>query len=222
MLKKPLDIIGDNKVFKGWTTEQIKLGFDKYVKENDRLPTVTEIDKISYLPSSRQIQRAFGGLEKLRGVLGYSLTHFGKGESRSKIALRVNKNGKEAEALVKLILQEKFGKFFVHEQKPTYSGYKNRLDFFVFTPSGDFAVDVFCPRDIKTLQDEVNLKQRTYFKYSGKLFLLAVNKDIRQEAIDKLVQNKKNKLRNNIWICTFNEFEHRIDAMDRYWVVGEK
>ena len=49
-----------------WTTERIKDGFERFRKENGRLPIASEIDSLEYLPSARQIQRKFGGLEKLR------------------------------------------------------------------------------------------------------------------------------------------------------------
>ena len=52
-----------------WTVNR-KEGFERFVQENGRLPSAVEIDAIDYLPSSRLIQRKFGGLERLRGALG--------------------------------------------------------------------------------------------------------------------------------------------------------
>ena len=68
-----------------WTLEKIREGFERFRVEHGRLPIAPEIDKLDYLPSSRQIQRKFGGLEKLRADLGYEDTHFGRGTYRSEI-----------------------------------------------------------------------------------------------------------------------------------------
>lgn len=91
-----------------WDIGKIKNGFERFLKENGRLPTAREIDKINYLPTSRTIQREHGGLEKLRISLGYFTSHFGKGENRSKIATIVNKRGIEAEGHLKQVLINKF------------------------------------------------------------------------------------------------------------------
>lgn len=54
-----------------WTQEKLKIAFERYIAEYGRLPTAPEVDLTDYLPSSRQIQRSFGGLKKLRQALGY-------------------------------------------------------------------------------------------------------------------------------------------------------
>ena len=61
-----------------WTAEKIKEGFDRFIKEKGRLPKSAEIDELNYLPNRKFIERNFGGLEKLRGELGYRDTHFFK------------------------------------------------------------------------------------------------------------------------------------------------
>ncbi|OHA45886.1 MAG: hypothetical protein A3A80_04405 [Candidatus Terrybacteria bacterium RIFCSPLOWO2_01_FULL_44_24] len=48
---------------KYWDLEKIKQGFDLFYKENGRYPTTFDVDDYKYLPSSRQIQRNFGGLK---------------------------------------------------------------------------------------------------------------------------------------------------------------
>lgn len=73
-----------------WTIEKIKEGFERFEKENGRLPRALEVDSISYLPSARQIQRAFGGLVELRKLIGYEDNNFSAGKHRSKIGLESN------------------------------------------------------------------------------------------------------------------------------------
>ena len=100
-----------------WTVEKIKEGFDRFIKEKGRLPKSLEIDELDYLPSRKLIERNFGGLEKLRGELGYLDTHFGKGKFRSEIAHRVNTSGRNIELALEKLLKDKFGEVFVHTEK---------------------------------------------------------------------------------------------------------
>ncbi|MES2971937.1 MAG: hypothetical protein V4702_06475 [Patescibacteria group bacterium] len=45
-----------------WTIEEIKAGFEAFVKDYGRYPTALEIDAYEFLPSSRSLQRSYGGL----------------------------------------------------------------------------------------------------------------------------------------------------------------
>ena len=47
------------------TLKSVKNGFEKYYSLNGRYPTALEIDRCEYLPSSRQIQRNWGGVKKI-------------------------------------------------------------------------------------------------------------------------------------------------------------
>ena len=155
-----------------WTVEKIMEGFKKFELEFGRLPTAPEIDKLSYLPSSRQIQRKFGGLEKLREVLGYKDTNFGRGDYRTKIALRVNKKGRESEIELEKLLRNKFGEVFVHTER-IFDDSKNRVDFYVYSPDGNFGIDVFYTGTIQDLQKNINLKIDKYLKFPSNFTLLS-------------------------------------------------
>ena len=65
-LKKQLKQGDSTKGIDIWTKENILNGLRKFFDDTGRYPTATEIDQNEYLPSSRQIQRAFGGLRNLR------------------------------------------------------------------------------------------------------------------------------------------------------------
>src|SRR3989344_1797231 len=140
-----------------WTAEKIKAGFDRFQREHGRLPTAVEIDALPYLPSSRWIQLSFGGLEKLRSLLGYEHAHFGKGTFRSDIAHRVNTRGRREELALESVLKDSFGEMLVHTEKIFGMG-KNRVDFYVYSPDGNFGIDIFYPETVKTMQSNVNIK----------------------------------------------------------------
>ena len=125
-----------------WTLEKIKDCFDKFLKENGRIPTAPEIDKIDCSPSSRTIQRSFGGLEKLRKEFGYSDLHFNKGHRRSTAVKEFNKRGRNIEIELEKELKNIFHEVFVHTEK-IFDDSKVRVDFYVYNKTNNFGVDVF-------------------------------------------------------------------------------
>jgi len=134
-----------------WDKQSIQDGFDRFRREHGRLPTAPELDDTPYLPSSRQIQRAFGGLVSLRKELGYLDTNFGVGAFRSDIARTIGPRGRKAELSLQQELISHFHEVFVHVEKP-FSSYRNRLDFYVYAPDGNFGVDVFDTTTMRDLQ----------------------------------------------------------------------
>jgi len=171
-----------------------------------RLPTASEIDQIEYLPSSRWIQLQYGGLEKLRTLLGYEQPHFGKGSFRTAIAKRVNMRGRNAELKLESILQEKFGEVFVHTEKIFDKTHKNRVDFYIYSPDGNFGVDIFFPDTIKTLAYNVNSKMKKYKLFSDRLYLVVANTGITQDELDKFTNAKKNVLPQNMELLSLEAF----------------
>ena len=192
-----------------WTIEKIKEGFERFKTEHGRLPIAPEIDKLDYLPSSRQIQRRFGGLEKLRGLLGYEDTHFGKGAFRSKIATRTNVRGRDTELALEKLLREKFGEVFVHTER-IFDDSKNRVDFFVYSPDGNFGIDVFYTETMRDLQKNINLKIDKYQKFPIRLYLVVANPFFTQEELDKYTQDKRKSLPKNTFILTLEHLLREI------------
>lgn len=198
-----------------WSVEKIKEGFKKFELEFGRLPTAPEIDKLPYLPSSRQIQRKFGGLEKLREVLGYKDTNFGRGDYRTKIALRVNKQGRESELELEKILRNKFNEVFVHTER-IFDDSKNRVDFYVYSPDGNFGIDVFFTNTIQDLQKNINLKIDKYQKFPNQLYLVVANPDFIQEDLDIYSRNKRKALPANTIILTMKSLLDLIEKKKAY------
>lgn len=184
-----------------WTVQKIKEGFERFEREYGRLPTAPEIDRLEYLPSSRQIQRKFGGLEKLREVLGYKDTNFGRGDYRSKITLRVNKKGRETELELEKILRNRFNEVFVHTER-VFDDSKNRVDFYIYSPDGNFGIDVFYTDTIHDLQNNINLKIDKYLKFPNQLYIVVANPNFAQEDLDKYSKEKRKVLPANIAIFT--------------------
>ncbi len=182
-----------NQFAEKWTLENLRDGFRYFFDINDRYPTSLEIDAFDYLPTSRTIQRRFGGLQELRKQLGLTIVNFGAGEIRSESARKVGKRGFKIEKELEGVLVTKFGREFVHIERP-FGNSKKRVDFFVFCPSGNFGVDVFYPASIYNMKTILNLKTLAYKNFMEDNYLVVGNPEITQEQIDVIIKKKKNKL----------------------------
>ncbi|MBI5456595.1 hypothetical protein HY969_02545 [Candidatus Kaiserbacteria bacterium] len=204
---------------KSWTVGEIKRGFERFLNTHGRLPKALEIDEIAYLPTSRFIQYRFGGLEKLRHALGYGDTHFGKGRFRSVIASRVNIRGRAEELTLQNILHERFGEMFVHSEK-IFDKSKNRVDFFVYSPDGDFGVDVFYTESMHFLQSIINIKRKKYQNFTADLFLAVANKSFSQSVLDKYAASKVKPLPHRAKLVTLGTFLAYIQRKLAYDIPG--
>lgn len=198
-----------------WDLNKIKNGLERFNEENGRLPTAPEIDNLEYLPSARQIQRRFGGLEKLRADLGYQDVHFGKGKYRSKIASRANIRGRHTELALEKILVEKFGEVFVHTER-IFDQSKNRVDFYVYTPDGNFGIDVFWTDTMRDLQQNINIKINKYKHFPCKLYLVVGNEIFTQDQLDNYASVKTKALPPNTFIVSLPTMFREINIYRRW------
>ncbi|MEX0930466.1 MAG: hypothetical protein WDZ79_02175 [Candidatus Paceibacterota bacterium] len=198
-----------------WTVEKIKYGFDTFMQKHGRLPKAAEIDELSYLPSSRWIQLTYGGLEYLRAHLGYEDSHFGKGSFRSAIANRVNLRGRTAERELEKQLNKKFGEVFVHTEK-IFDMSKNRVDFYIYTPDGNFGIDIFHPDTMKTLQSKVNIEINKYSRFSDQLFLVVANTHFKQKELDEYANLKTRPLAKKVRLITLTTLMQIIEGKKTY------
>ena len=198
-----------------WTKEKIREGFERFKTKHDRLPNATEIDQIPYLPSSRWIQLKYGGLEKLRTQFGYKDSHFGKGRFRSRIARRSNKRGRDAEIELEMWLREKFGEVFVHTER-MFDASKRRVDFYVYSPEGNFGIDIFYPDTLRTLQSNLNIKQKKYEHFVEPLYMAVANDSLTQDELNSFVNSKRNSLPKNVSVLTLGNLLPQLKKIKSY------
>lgn len=196
-----------------WTLEDIKRGFELFYKEQNRYPTSQELDNFEFLPSSRSIQRRFGGLVSLRKELKLTgSSDYTKGEHSSKRAQKINERAHRVEHEVHEYLSLRFGVEFVHREFFFTDDRRTRTDFFIYCGNGNFLVDVFYPDNRHNLIGCLNSKMRIYGRediLQYPVIFLQMNKDITQEELDDIVEKKKNKLQSNqklLCIGKFKEF----------------
>lgn len=198
-----------------WTLENIKSGFDRFYEENGRLPTVSEVDVSSYLPSSRWLQTKFGGIVGVRKSLGYVDCNLSSGLNRSNIAKRVNKMGLEFERQMERFLVNIFGEQFVHTEKRIGES-RNRLDFYVYSVSSNFGVDVTkVDGNFRSLETNINLKIRKYKDIPIKLYIV-VEGNFSQFEIDAWLHTKKMSPPSSLQILTTNNFMKIVNKFTPY------
>lgn len=201
-----------NKRDSQWTIKEIEAGLRQFYKDNNRYPTATEIDTYEYLPSSRTLERSFGGIVEIRKNLNLGEEHdFRRGSHSSKRAHIINKRSNKLEQQVYEFLIKNFNKEFVHREYLFTDDARTRADFFVYDNENGFCVDVFYPGSIRNLSVCLNIKINKY-KHSGSLLNLPViflqmNEDIQQDNIDKLIIRKKNPMPKEQIIMCWNEFQ---------------
>lgn len=202
---------------KKWTLENIKKGFELFICENNRQPTPSEINAADYLPSCRQIQRIFGGLPQLRELLGYEDIYLSKGKHRSRIAQESNKKSRESETRLRdIILCERFHKPFVHIERPIDEARKTRVDFYVFNPVENFAVDIFTTETYHDLESNVYIKLREYFHLKEKIYFVVSSEKLTEGDVSLFVSRKAEKFPSNIKLISLNCFLERISSISAY------
>lgn len=189
-----------------WTMEKMRFGFEDFYKTNNRWPTADEIDKYKILPSSRQIQRKWGGLKKLREKLGIPILDYTSGSARSDISRLVGARGKASEAELQKFLVSYFGEVFVHIEKP-FDTRRHYVDFFVYAKNYSFGVDAFFPATLSNLGNIIVIKQNNYEQIPFDVYFVSMNPEISQDDIGRLMLNKKKKLNSKISVVSFNQLK---------------
>lgn len=196
---------------RAWKLNEIKEGFDLFFESHSRYPTATEFDQFDYLPSSRTVQRRFGGLIALREELNLKgQKDFTKGSHSTNRAKEINTRAHKLKNEVYKYLVGTFGREFVHREFFFTDDKRTRTDFFIYTKDGNFSIDVFYPANRHSLNDCLNQKMRTYspdLMLQYPVIFVQMNEDITEEAIASIIKNKKNKLQQNQHLMTYGELK---------------
>lgn len=83
---------------------------------------------------------------------------------------------------------------FVHTEK-LFNEHKTRVDFYIYTPDGNFGADIFYPDNMRTLQSNLNIKMKKYKYFPGALFYVIANQSITQDNLNQCILSKKTRLK---------------------------
>lgn len=203
-----------------WTLESIKKGLESFHAEYDRYPTSVEIDRYAKLPSSRQIQRMFGGLPALRKQLNLKgqPEDFTKGEYSSHRARMIGERAHLVEKEVYTYLVKLFGEPFIHREYFFTDDKRNRTDFYVYHKGGNFSVDVFYPKDKRCLTGCLNSKLKNYsanYQFKYPVIFLMMNDEIGEDVIRNIIERKVKKLCSHQSLMTFGQFKKFCEGKTR-------
>jgi hypothetical protein len=202
-----------------WTIEKIKEGFEKFYSIHNRYPTAYDVDDFENLPSSRQIQRSFGGLVNLRKLLNLKVKNYTKGNSRALTVKRINIRGRKYENIVYKLLLNHFDYKFIHIEKPIISSSeydsKDRYDFYVYAKPTNFAIDVFVGNDDRGVINIFNIKEKKYRKVDMNeneclYFLYIVENESYKNKLHSWIYTKIKKIPKNWKILSMSEFTHEL------------
>lgn len=198
------------------TIEKLKILFKRYKKENGKYPNSLEVDACDYLPSSKTIQRNFGGVVNFKRHIKSNGPDERSGQVRKKEAIRINKESEAAELEALHFLYTKYQESEVHIQSPYFIGdTKIRADFLLYKNNKKlFYIDIFKAKNIQSLKSILNIKSKKILKEPAcKVFFVLWQDDIDQNVIDKALKNKKEKMRDFIKVLNKESFKSFIDKL---------
>jgi hypothetical protein len=192
-----------------WTKNEILQGLEYFYELNGRYPTAREIDAFIYLPSSRSIQRQFGGLVNLRqDLIPGSHMDFTKGTYRSAKAKESWDRAAQYEEEFYIFLIGHFDSVAVHEHKVMRPGNVSS-DFYIYLDEDSgVVIDLFYAKDLFSLSNVVSIKHKRYINLPYEThFILIGNDNITLQDVQKLMQNKKTPLPSHIAVDTELNFK---------------
>jgi len=198
---------------KSYSFKELKDGFERYNEENGHYPSTFEVDDCIYLPTSRLLQRSWGGMQKFRSLIGVKELNLTKGKIRSEKVPFLLKRGADEEDRIEKKLVEEFSEIFVHTQKRVNG---IRPDFYIYTPKLIFAIDVFCFERREGLVTQINHKISVYKNFSTLVIFVPINKDLDKKYIDELLVARKSIIPENCKVMTEEELFYWIDSLEKY------
>ncbi|MFT5179480.1 MAG: hypothetical protein ACI9GH_000006 [Candidatus Paceibacteria bacterium] len=204
-----------------WDLKKIKKGLTSFYKVNKRYPTSVEFDKHEDLPSSRQIQRRFGGLVNLRKELKLTGQHnLAEGSYSSKRASDIYLRKQNYVKKIYKLLEANFEPRSIHRNFSFTDDHRAKSDFFISYKKKHFSVDVFYANDKGSLLGCLNSKLRKYdLKMMNEfpVIFLQINEDTSQDEMNILLKNKKKGLTKNQFlmdVSSFKEFCKKMKAKE--------
>ncbi len=146
-----------------WSSQRIHEALVRFTQLHGRYPTAHEIDDHPDFPSSKHIQRRFGGLIRIRQALGVfpepNLTKASKTGSQIDATIERTQVGK---ARIVNALATRIAKGTAHMDVTLTDDQRTRVDFRVGHRTGVTLVTVVAPKDRRTLLGCLKSKEMTY------------------------------------------------------------
>jgi len=192
-----------------WTKEQILAGIKHFFDLHGRYPTARDVDRFEYLPSSRSIQRSFGGLVTLRSeLIPNSHANFTMGDYRSNIAKEANNRAQKYEEEFYNFLILHFQPLAIHEHKVIRPGNVSSDYFIYLTEKTGIIIDLFYAAYLNSLAGVVNIKLKRYSNLPfNTYFVLVGNAELDFHTLSDAMARRKVALPDNIIVDTESHFK---------------
>lgn len=193
-----------------WTKSEVLAGLDHFFGLYKRYPTSHEIDAFEYLPSSRSIQRQFGGLVALRTeLIPNSHSSFTRGAYRSARAKESWDRAAKYEEEFHAFLCKHFESVAVHEHKVMRPGNVSSDYYLYLKEDSGVVIDLFYAQDMFSLSNVINIKLKRYLNLPFEIyFILVGNNQITNQDISKMTLQKRLPLPSHISIDTEVNFKN--------------
>lgn len=202
-----------------WQENEIKAGFLKFFDLNGRYPSAEEIDSFEFLPSSRSIQRSYGGLVSLRKRLfPEEISSYTTGAYRTNIASMMYKRAQKYEERFWFRLCEHFQEIAIHEQKRIRPG-SVASDFFIYVDENKgVCLDLFYAQNMRAVANVINIKLKRYRQLNCPVIFIVISTDnVDDLLIEAQIMNRKIALPTHVSVVTESTFWNYIliDLKDR-------
>lgn len=198
-----------------WTLENLRDGILYFYETQGRYPTSQDVDSFDYLPSSRAIQRTYGGIKKLRNILKIGdVLNYASGMTRALKAREADERAKIYEEEFHAFLISRMHEIRVHEHKVLRPGSVN-CDFFIYTDEKNgIALDLFYAQDLFSAQKQTNYKSKRYASVAFPCYFIIVGNDmIKQKDIEKMIASRKTVLPSSRRVFTEAFFKEYFEAL---------
>jgi hypothetical protein len=190
-----------------WTKERVLQALRIYVDTHGRYPSAHEIDDHPHFPSSKHIQRQFGGLVALRKELGIlphnDLTKSTPNQER----LGATKHRyDEAHGRLGAILATALAKGTAEADTTLTDDHRTKMEFRVMHATGVTLVTMVAPKDSRTLIGCLRSKERTCTQIglSGNHIIIVAANTSREE-LSTIMKRRTRKLAKHIRIMSEEE-----------------
>ncbi|MBI2589366.1 hypothetical protein HYW35_04165 [Candidatus Saccharibacteria bacterium] len=209
MINRTLRVARNGYQESAWTKSEILAGLERFFELNNRYPTSREIDKFEFLPSSRSLQRQFGGLVALRKeLIPASHADFTRGSFRSNVASETWHRATKYEEEFFNFLQFHFQPFAIHEHKIIRPGNVSSDYYIYLSEKEGVIIDLFYAAHLHSLMGVVNIKLKRYIDLPFTTYLVLVgNHELGLQALLDVMGRRKVSLPENILVDTETHFK---------------
>ena len=184
--------------------QKFLIAINRFKNENGREPTALDFDSTDYLPSSRSIQRLYGGLKAFRTEHNMETVDFTKGDARRIKATKSTADATKIETELFIRLIAKYGQNKVSSPSKVFQWSNITADFRIYHRNKTYLVDVFMPNSKHSFAGCVRSKNAKYLQPLDSFYLNPV--EILYVCLNESVMYN---IKNPVPILTFKQFEKK-------------